>query len=239
MFSKYGKLIQKKSKDHQVFAISLENFNKIGVKTHPECVKPLDEKRVDSILIDQENIHYETGSYRLPGSLIVAAVPKKGSVYCNNNYILLDGRHRYLAAKQLSFDVDFTVEVLRFANYDEMKEEFYRINKQQTIPQYKLKNDMEVSEAVDRMTIERPELVEYADSIKDRLTEDDIRAEIETADQLFDLLLDLTDALDLQKEKLINEDTIRDLERETSQNSSKLTTERLADALREAGVPGV
>jgi hypothetical protein len=239
MFSQYGKLIQKKSKDHQVFAISLENFNKIGVKTHPECVKPLDEKRVDSILIDQENIHYETGAYRLPGSLIVAAVPKKGSVHFNNNYILLDGRHRYKAAQQLSFDIDFTVEVMRFDNYDDMKEEFYRINKQQTVPLYKLKNDMEVSEAVDRITIEHPELIEYAESIKDRLTEDDIRDEIETAEQLFDLLLDITDALDLQKEKLIDEDTIRDLERETTAGGTKLTTERIADALREVGVPNV
>ena len=140
MFSQYGKLIQKKSADHQVFAIDLQNFNKIGVKTHPECVKELDEKRVDDIMIDQENTHYETGSYRLPGSLIVAAVPKKGSVI-NYNYILLDGRHRYYAAKQLSYQVDFTVEVLRFDNYEEMKDEFYRLNKQKSVSMYKLKND--------------------------------------------------------------------------------------------------
>lgn len=239
MFAIYGRKLYKKSKDHQVFAITLQNFNKVGVKTHPDCLKELDQKRVDDIANDQETIFQETGSYRFPGSLIIGAVLKKGAVAFNYSYIMLDGRHRYYAAKKLEHSVEFTVEVIRFADMEQMKNEFYRLNKGKVVPQHKLKNDIEVGEAVDRITIEHPELVEYSDTIKDRLTEEDIRDEIETADQLFDVLLDLVDEIDLQKEKLINEDTIRDLERETLAGGSKLTTERIAEALREAGVPNV
>jgi len=187
MFSKYGQKLYTINKNQIVFGITLQNFQKIGIKTHPDCVKDINPERVKQIVAAQEQIYQQTGTYHMTGSWVVAAVPRKKRA--GFNYIFLDGRHRYYATLQLQEPVELIVEVLRIPNYQDLKNEFVRINKfSAPSPVHKLKQDLEVDEAVDRLTIAQPDLVAKSNDIKDWLTESELRKELETADQLYQFL---------------------------------------------------
>jgi hypothetical protein len=80
MFSQYGQRLFKHSKDHQIFAISLPNLQEICLKTHPDTRKNVNYDEVVKIALNQEKNYTLTGNYKFTGNLIVAAVPKKGSV---------------------------------------------------------------------------------------------------------------------------------------------------------------
>jgi len=203
MFSQYGKRLFKHSKDHQVFAISLPNLQEICLKTHPDTRKNVNYDEIVKIASSQEKNYTLTGNYKFTGNLIVAAVPKKGSVL-NYNYIIIDGVHRYKAAEVLDHPnkINFIVEVLRFDNMAKAIQEFQRINN---------------IEAVDMFTINHPEYIPHSDDIKDTILESEMLIDLETADKLYDALLEIQDTLfKAKKSHGLDEDTMNILQEETA-----------------------
>lgn len=227
MFSKHGQRLYKHSADHQVFAISLPNLKKVGLKKHPEVNKKVNFDEIAAIAGEQEKLFQKTGSYKFTGNLIVAAVPKRGSVL-NYRYIILDGVHRYKAAELLDHpnDVTFIVEVLRFDDYAKMIQEFQRINKETPQHLHVIKPNIEVAEAVDKFTSKCPEFESRSDDIKDSLIDSPIGTELETAEKLYDALLEIQDALYKKKapKTAFSEDTLDILREETAK-------QRLLDAM--------
>lgn len=218
MFSQYGKKLFKHSKDHQVFAISLPNLQEIGLKTHPNTKKKVDYDEVVKIASNQEKNYTLTGNYKFTGNLIVAAVPKKGSVL-NYNYIIIDGVHRYKAAEVLDHPnkINFIVEVLRFDNMAKAVQEFQRINNIDPAPIHKITPNIEVGEAVDMFTINHPEYIPHSDDIKDTILESEMLIDLETADKLYDALLEIQDTLfKAKKSHGLDEDTMNILQEETA-----------------------
>jgi hypothetical protein len=194
MFSQYGQRLFKHSKDHQVFAISLPNLQEICLKTHPDTRKNVDYDEVVKIALNQEKNYTLTGNYKFTGNLIVAAVPKKGSVL-NYNYIIIDGVHRYKAAEVLDHPnkINFIVEVLRFDNMTKAIQEFQRINP-----------------------------TPYPEN---NIFESEMLIDLETADKLYDALLEIQDTLfKAKKSHDLDEDTMTILQEETAKQASNVIT---------------
>jgi hypothetical protein len=193
MFSQYGQRLFKHSKDHQIFAISLPNLQEICLKTHPDTRKNVNYDEVVKIALNQEKNYTLTGNYKFTGNLIVAAVPKKGSVL-NYNYIIIDGVHRYKAAEVLDHPnkINFIVEVLRFDNMTKAIQEFQRIN---------------------------PTLI-YPEN---NIFESEMLIDLETADKLYDALLEIQDTLFKAKNiHGLDEDTMTILQEETAKQASNV-----------------